>query len=101
MRIAFNGVYGEIVSMPGCSQVAISHGVFVPSNSRKCGLGKLAQKQRLEFAKKNLGYDYIICTVESTNAAQRHILEKYEWKLLDEFKSTKTDHTVCIYGRKL
>lgn len=101
MRIAFNGVYGEITSMPGCSQVAISHGVFVPSNSRKAGMGKLAHKQHLEYAKKDLGYDYILCTVESTNLVQIHILEKYEWEKLSEFKSNKSEHTVCLYGRKL
>ena len=101
MRIAFNGVYGEITSMPGCSQVAISHGVFVPANSRKCGMGKLAHKARLEYAKNHLGYDYILCTVESTNIVQIRILDKYGWKKLDEFKSLKTEHTVCLYGKTL
>jgi hypothetical protein len=48
-----------------------------------------------------LGYDYMLCTVVSTNTIQIHILDKNGWKELDRFISRKTENTVILFGKKL
>jgi len=101
MRMCLEGVYGEIDTLPGCTQVAISHGVFVPIDRRGQGAGKAAQAARLSVLKEGLGYDYAVCTVNLENAAQLSILEDAGWTLLTSFKSTKNGHDVAIFGRQL
>lgn len=98
MRVKIKGVIGEIDSLPGCSQVGVSHAVFVPPEDRGRGWGKEANLERLTYMFNELGYDYALCTVDSANLAQVKILEGNGWKKLDEFKSSKTGHTVCLYG---
>lgn len=101
MRMCLEGVYGEIDTLPGCTQVAISHGVFVPLGKRGKGSGKAAQAARLSVLKDGLGYDYAICTVDLKNAAQKHILEEAGWRYLSSFTSSKTGHQVAVFGRNL
>lgn len=93
--------YGEVDSLPGCSQIAVSHGVFVPKALRHQGRGKVANEKRLVTFKQELGYDYVLCSVSEHNVAEIHILEQNGWSKLDEFLSSKTDHKVYLYGRRL
>ena len=100
MRVVINGTIGEIDTMPGCSQIGISHAVFRPVIKRGKGQGGLAHKGRLTHME-DLGYDYALCTVDMSNEAQLHILKKYGWHQIDEFISSKTGHTVGLFGRPL
>lgn len=98
MRQNILGVVGELDSLPGCSQVAVSHGVFLPIHHRGDGLGTDANKERQRIAFEELNYDMMICTIDGNNGAQRHILCKNGWKLLTEFNSRKTGHVVEVWG---
>lgn len=98
MRYCKNGVYGEIDTLPGCTQVAVSHSVFAPVNQRGKGKGREAMHLRLGMIYHDLGYDYVLCTVDSANERQKHILIQHGWRKLDFFKSTKTGHTVELWG---
>lgn len=100
MRMNIDGVIGELDTLPGCTQIAISHSVFLNIKDRNKGKGTEANLKRIEVAK-HLGYDYILCTVASTNERQIKILEKNKWKQLDSFFSEKTNHIVFLYGRML
>ena len=99
--MCLDGVYGEIDTLPGCTQVAISHGVFVPIPKRGQGAGKAAQASRLSVLKEGLGYDYAVCTVNLANAAQLKILTDAGWEHLTSFSSSKTGNNVAIFGRLL
>ncbi len=97
-RFSHGPIHGEITTMPGCTQVAISHGVF----SRERGSGQAVEaNQKRCAAMLGMGYDYALCTVDAANVVQTRILEKNGWKYLSAFKSTKTGHTVNLYGRSL
>lgn len=98
MRQNILGVVGELDSLPGCSQIAVSHSVFLPVHHRGDGLGTEANKERQRIAFEELNYDMVICTVDQSNAAQKHILRKNDWEYLTQFRSRKTGHTVEIWG---
>jgi len=100
MRIKFSEGVGEIENLPGCSQVAVFHSVFVPVENRGRGEGSKGHQKRLEYARELL-YNYAICTVDSTNLREVAILEKFGWKKLDCFNSFKTGHNVALYGKHL
>lgn len=99
--MCLEGVYGEIDTLPGCTQVAISHGVFVPLGERGKGKGKAAQAARLSVLKEGLGYDYAICTVDLKNEVQLKVLTEAGWSYLTSFPSSKTGNNVAIFGRQL
>lgn len=101
MRTNFHGVIGEIDSLPGSSQVAVSHSVYLHESQRGNGVGQKAMESRLSYLTNDLGYDYVICTVREKNEAQIILLEKNGWEYLDCFNSRKTGNTVFIYGREL
>ncbi len=100
MRVNLHGVIGEITSLPGCSQVAVSHSVFIPIKNRGKGLGTLANNARQELMK-DLGYDMALCTVDNANKSQLRVLEKTGWTRLISFVSSKTGNTVAIYCKEL
>lgn len=100
MRQNLGGVIGELSTLPGCTQIAVSHGVFVPPENRGKGLGTWANTERTRVAH-DLGYDYILCTVDSANVAQCKVMQKNGWVVLSTFKSRKTSHWVLLYGRSL
>lgn len=101
MRTKECGVFGELTTMPGCSQVGISHAVFVPEAERGKGKATEANKRRLVHMKYDYGYDYALCTVDLSNHAQLVVLAKNKWRQLDSFTSSKTGHLVGLFGRKL
>lgn len=98
MRMNILGAIGEIDSLPGCTQIAVSHSVFVPRASRSHGLGALANLERQMMAFDHLGYDMMICTVSSDNADQKRILDKNGWTCYTSFISRKTGHAVELWG---
>ena len=99
MRKSFNGVIGEITSLPGCSQVAVSHSVFLPPEKRGQSLAVRANRERQHFCFNEMVYDYMLCTVDSDNKRQIDVLQKSGWHKLDAFVSRKTEHLVEIWGK--
>lgn len=97
MRMNIDGVIGEIDSLPGCSQIAVSHSVF-NAGERGQGIGKFANKKRKDIAFNQLGYDLMLCTVNVGNYAQLQVLRANGWYRLHIFKSRKTGHDVELWA---
>lgn len=98
MRQNIFGAIGELDSLPGCTQIAVSHSVYVEKAARGKGLGFRANRKRQLIAFNELGYDMMICTVDQANTDQRHILEKSGWVCYTAFISRKTGHAVELWG---
>lgn len=97
----FEGVYGELTTLPGCSQVVVSHSVFTPSYRRGKGFGKKALAKRVEHASLELGYDYMLCTVRKDNITEQCVLGTQGFERLAVFRSSNTGHEICLFGKKL
>lgn len=93
------GAY-EFDNLPGCSQVVVSHSMFLNPEERGKKLSEHLAMKRV-FHARDLVYDYMLCTVCSTNKAQIKIIERIGWERLASFKSSKTEHDVIIFGRKI
>ncbi len=91
-------VFGELDSLPGCSQVVVSHAVF--KTGILPGEGKAAHAERLAQMRA-LGWDYALCTVNIENKAQLAIMKRFQWKRLDGFTSDKTGNAIDLYGKQL
>lgn len=93
---SFQGAY-EIDSMPSQPQVAVCHAFYVPLPLRKQGLAhQLKAHQKMTLA--SLGYDYAVCTVRSSNTAQRQVLQTAGWRMLCSFVSGTTGEPVEMWG---
>lgn len=90
----------EINSMPGCPQIAISNQAFIGPQYRKQGYGTKFHKHRLDFMTE-LGFNYVMCTVNADNTPQLKILSSCGWKELSRFKNSQTEHTIIIFGKEL
>lgn len=97
MRYVIDSVVGEVSSLPGCDQIAVSHSVFLPKDLRGNGLGKSAHKKRLEYLHDTLNYDVVLCTVRHDNEAQKKILLDNNWYFMMRFRSSKTDNDVSLW----
>jgi hypothetical protein len=97
MRVKCLEAVGELTSLPGCSQVVVSHAVFIPKEARgrRNAVPSNWERQRLCF--EELGYDLMICTVDAANEAQLRVLAKSGWQKMTSFVSTKTEHTVELW----
>lgn len=54
MRLNIGGVVGEITTLPGCSTVCVSHGVYIPKDKRGQGMGTEANMMRQDQLQKAL-----------------------------------------------
>lgn len=97
MRQNIFGVIGEIDSLPGCTQIAVSHSVYLPVHPRGSGVGKSANSKRKQIVFDELGYDMMICTVDRKNETQRHILIENGWRCVTAFLSRKTGNAVELW----
>lgn len=100
MRYANDNGFYELNPFPGCNQIVVSNHSLVYKHKRGNGIGSKEHTDRLAKIK-FLGYDYVICTVKSDNAPQRHILEKNEWRQLDSFTNSETGNLVFLYGKQV
>ena len=102
MTQRFSNDYGacHITALPGCPQVAVSHGVFVLPEHRRKGHGDKNHKLRLKRMK-DLHYDYAVCTVATHNLAEKKNLEDNGWYKLDSFVSSNTLYGVELWGKEL
>lgn len=87
----------EISSLPGQSQVAVTHAFVVPFGQRGLGLGHKLKAQQNTLLKE-LHYDYALCTVSDANVAQKRVLEKAGWQRLTAFHNSRSDEVTAIYG---
>lgn len=94
-----NGFY-ELNPFPGCNQIVVSNHAFIYPEVRSKGLGTHYNGIRVKQAK-FLGYNYLMCTVISTNYPQLKIMKKNGFKELDEFYNKETGNTVKIFGKRL
>lgn len=100
MRFRHGDVIGEIDNLPGCSQIAVLHSVFIPAHLRGVGKGKIAHAERLVEAD-HLGYDACLCTVNLNNTAQLKILNDAGWLQVFDFISSKTDNHVGVFMKEI
>ena len=98
----FSDAYGfyELNPFPGCNQLIVSNHAVIYQDQRGKGYGQHQHIKRLEQIKL-LGFDYVICTVNTNNAGEKHILKKFGWKMLDDFHNKETGNLVEIWGRKI
>lgn len=100
MRFANEFGFCELNSFPGCNQIVISnHGYIYPHHQGK-GHGTTNHRLRIQRAKW-LGYDYVLCTVRSENTKECSILQKNDFKELDEFYNSKTKQHIKLFGKKI
>ncbi len=92
--------FWEVNSLPGCPQIAVSNHVFINLPYRNQGYGKRYHAERLKNLKE-LGFNYVLCTVRADNVFQRKILSRFGWKLFDVFNNKETTNDVMIYGKDL
>lgn len=100
MRMREGHTVWEVDTLPGCSQVAVSHSMFIGPKDRGQGFSKTEGQLRLQRMQ-DLGWDYVLCTVDLSNERQIKQLIGNGWKQLDMFTSAKTGHTVALFGRLL
>lgn len=101
MRMNFDGVFGEITTLPGCSQVAVSHAVYTPKYRRGKGFGTAALIKRIAYARDELGYNFMICTVRLENTAEIKVLAGQGFFRLSKFLSSNSGEEIGIFGRPL
>ncbi len=99
MAVQWAGHY-EFTPMPGCSQLVVSHVMFLKPEYRGKGLAKEFAAYRHNMAR-GFGYDAMICTVDTANIPQIKPLEATGWQFAKRFVSSKTGHTVAIYTKVL
>jgi len=100
MRFADEFGFYELNPFPGNNQIVVSNHAFIHKTYRGQGHGKEQHLQRLRKARE-LGYNYILCTVNKENEAELHILEKYGWTMLEITYNSETEHDVTLWGRFL
>lgn len=100
MRFANTQGFYELNEMPGCSQIVVSNNAFIHHVHRGRGCGKKQHRERVIHAH-DMGFDFMIATVVSTNAIGKHIMASHGWSKMNQFRSTKTGHIVEIWGRHL
>lgn len=90
---------GFVSPMPGNSDIAVSHGVYLMKGDKpSCG----TQANLLRISQiRELGYSSILCTVASDNHKQHCILARNGWALVGASLSKRTKTLVHIYLRNL
>lgn len=100
MRISTIHGACEIDSLPGQSQIAICHSLFVSGHARGKGAGHLLKRKQIKELYR-LQYDYAMCTVAGDNERQKRILTQAGWKILVEFSNRRSVAVTEIWGYAL
>lgn len=87
----------EVSPTPGQSQLAHCHGFFIIAEDRGKGIGTAQKIEQMKMLDDEL-YDYATCTVDSSNAAQKRVLEKTGWRQLAVFANSKTGGKTELWG---
>jgi RimJ/RimL family protein N-acetyltransferase len=89
----------DLTEFPSCGSLGISHNVSVKTALRGKGYGQAQHKLRLKKAQE-IGFTYLLCTVNPENAAEKHILGKFGWQKLREFND-KCGDKLELWGRDI
>lgn len=100
MRFGNEFGFYELNPFPGCNQLVVSNHAHIYPWFRGKGHGQKQHLERLAKARE-LGYNKIICTVNSENAAEIHILNKNHWTKHGDFVNKETGGLVEIWSRDL
>ena len=87
----------DLSQMVGCCGICISHNSWVNKAYRDLGIGTILNQMRQQIAFQ-LSNSLMICTDVDTNVAQKRLLEKTNWKLLDSFVNCRTGNTVNLHS---
>lgn len=87
----------EVSPTPGQPQLAHCHGFFIVPSGRGKGLGTSQKEAQMKVLTDEL-FDYATCTVDSNNTAQKRVLAKTGWKLLDTFDNSRTGGKTELWG---
>lgn len=90
----------SLTPLPGCHGVLVSHDSHLTEDKRGYGLGDFFHKERLSIAETALR-SCMLCTVESNNEVEKHILQKNNWAKVHEFLNKDTNNTVEIWVKNL
>lgn len=90
----------RITALPGCSPVGVFNKVHTAVMFRGIGVGKLLHEFRVDLAR-YLGYQLLLCTVETGNVAQTVILNRYEWTRITVFHNPKTGNTIGTWMKSI
>ena len=96
MRFSNEWGFCELNPFPCMSQIVVSNHAFIYPEMRGEGKGTANHSLRVERAK-FMGYDYMMCTVVSTNVPQLKIVNKEGFKKLDAFVNRETGNLVFIF----
>lgn len=80
-----NDASGNLQFLPGNSKIAWSWGVYVNHKLRGNGIGQAFLLARMQWCRENC-VQCLMCSVDSDNAAQKHILAKHGWKMINEHR---------------
>ncbi len=87
--------------MINCCGALVSTQTYVLSSHQKRGIAQSMMPIKEALAKE-FGYSMLMATVNMTdNKAECHILEKFGWTKVDEFKNSRTKHQVGLFTKKL
>lgn len=87
--------------MINCCGILVSTDAYVDPLYRKQGI---AQELMLlkEALAKEYGYPSMLATVNMTgNPAEVHILEKHGWRMVNDFKNSRTKNQVGVFVKNL
>lgn len=100
MRFSTDFGHYELSPFPGSNQIVISTHAFVKKEHRGNGHGKEMAQTRITQAR-DLGYDYMLCTVRADNEPQLKIMRALGWKQLDKFTSSVSEVDIYLFGLPL
>lgn len=86
--------------MPAQPQLALCHGFFVPTRQRGRGFAHMLKHQQMNMLRAE-NFDFAICTMDSSNAAQQAVLSKAGWQRLAEFDNSRTGGKTQVWGAKV
>lgn len=91
-----HGCY-SIDPMPGQPQIALCHSLFVPVTLRGNGFGHRLKIEQMKVLV-DQRYDFALCTVDSTNLAQKKVLTAAGWQRLGDFANSRSGGRTEIWG---
>lgn len=99
-EMTFSWASYSLSPFPGNCGIVVSHNAWIDTDQRGYGLGQYFHEERLKFIK-DLGYSCGICTVISTNTAEKNLLLKNNWKRVYSFLNKRTSNTCEIWVKDI
>lgn len=85
----------NLVMLPGCCGVVVSHGMFIAPDYRDKKLNNLLNSFKIEMAV-DAGYSLMICTDISTNEPEKKTLARNGWKDIYRFTNKRTHNVIDL-----